>query len=195
MNENRELRVNASGYYDEPCYKAVTGAPKPGEIWQHATSGSYMLVLARKNGVNTCVRLIDAARDENCLPVMCRAQMYVNPSFLGYCFDGVLGAFVKVAAKSDVDAVREAVVTLMGYETGSEGDDAAVEGAIELEERLQELETELAKAKHELSCARSCNDMLQSELDKSGAQAEKVAFYKEMYMTMLDKVMAMAVKA
>lgn len=28
----------------------------------------------------------------------------------------------------------------------------------------------------------------------TGAQAEKVAFYKEMYMTMFDKVMAMAVK-
>lgn len=201
--ENKTLKTNASGYYDEPCYKACTVGPQPGEIWAHSTSGAYMLVLATANGVHTTVRLNENPRDDRSIPVMCRAQMYANPSFLGYCFDNALGSFVKVAAKPDFEAVREAVVKLMGYDVG-EDEESDEEVDEETEEELEstvrcrgreaELEAQLAKVKHELLEACTRNGMLQEELNKVGLEAEKTAFYKQMYNEMLDKVMALAMK-
>ena len=47
---NDDLKRNASGYYDEVPYKALTTSPKAGEIWVHNTSGAYMFVLCNVGG-------------------------------------------------------------------------------------------------------------------------------------------------
>ena len=192
---DRELKTNASGYYDEPCYRAMTARPKAGEIWVHATSGAYMLVLSNVGGVNTCLRLNETKRDDESIPVMARVQMWVNPSFLGYCFDTALSNFVKVAQKQDFDAAREAVVKLMGYDVGEdceeEQDEDACEGGDEeeLHSRCTELEAALAKAKHELLEANDRIDIMRDAVSKAKLEAEKVEFYREMYEKLLNMML------
>lgn len=49
-----DMRKNASGYYDETAYKAMTTEPKAGEIWTHNVSGAYMLIVANIGGGMYC---------------------------------------------------------------------------------------------------------------------------------------------
>ena len=175
-----ELKKNASGYYDETAYKAMTTGPKPGEIWTHNTSGAYMLVVANVGGVCVTLRINDNSRDERSLPLMVRVGMWVNPQFLGYCFSTMLGQFVKLADKDEFEAIKDGIalaLDLVAEEPTEEEGEAEV--GIESNEDVQ---TELMVMRSEVESAQR----------KALLAQEQVCFYREMYERLLDKVIGRA---
>lgn len=174
-----DMRKNASGYYDETAYKAMTTGPKAGEIWTHNTSGAYMLVVANVGGVCVTLRLNNTARDDNSLPVMVRTQMWVNPQFLGYCFSTSLSNYAKNAKEEEFEAVKGGIAEVLGL---------AVEEAAEEEEEEEEeevgfdgtegIQAELEDAKKE--CEAVKKKLLISQ--------ENAKLYCKMYNELLDKV-------
>ena len=174
-----DMRKNASGYYDETAYKAMTTGPKPGEIWTHNTSGAYILVVANVGGVCVTLRLNDNARDANSLPVTARTQMWVNPQFLGYCFSTMLGQFVKMANKDEFEAVKSGIAEVLDLVE----EEAAEEEEEEEEEEVgfdgtEDIRAELEDAKKE--CEAVKKKLLISQ--------ENAKLYRKMYDELLDKV-------
>ena len=172
----------------------MTARPKAGEIWVHATSGAYMLVLSNVGGVNTCLRLNETKRDDESIPVLARVQMWVNPSFIGYCFDTALSNFVKVAQKQDFDAAREAVVKLMGYDVGEdaeeeEDEEESSDGGVHDAVRIAELEHQLSARNMECMDAAKRMIELEEELRKAKTEAARADFYREMNEKLLDRML------
>lgn len=113
MMNDKDLKRNGSGYVDDPCYKAVTAPPRPGEIWIHGKSGAYMLVLANVNGICPTLRLTDVD-GEGTVPVMCKTQMYSKPYMISYCFENLLTEFVKVVKGDEMKKVRKGLIKALG---------------------------------------------------------------------------------
>lgn len=171
-----DMRKNASGYYDETAYKAMTTGPKAGEIWTHNTSGAYMLVVANVGGVYVTLRINDNARDANSLPVMVRTQMWVNPQFLGYCFSTMLGQFVKLANKDEFEAVKSGIaeaLDLVAEEVTEEEEEEAVTS-----DDIEGIQAELEGVQKE--CEAVKKKLLISQ--------ENAKLYCKMYNELLDKV-------
>lgn len=111
--KNDDLKRNASGYIDEPCYQAVTAAPRPGEIYAHIPSGDYMLILATRGNVSACLKLKDKPRDGKIM-VLGRVPLYTDPIKVGYCFHDLLGAYVKTVPGKEFEGVKSAVARALG---------------------------------------------------------------------------------
>lgn len=211
MKKDNDLRHNASGYVDEPCYKAVTAPPRPGEIWVHAKSGAYMLVLANVNGVCPTLRLSDKA-DEGTVPVMCRTQMYVKPVMIGYCFENLLTAFVKIVKGNEMEAVRKGVVQALLLGKAAQEDEPlatekeALEGAVEaLKEENMRMNAENESLKKQLVEAAKEAELIRNDLKAKGMAGKMVedaiagmqeeitrlTIYKDMYMDIIGKLVAM----
>lgn len=177
--KDKELKLNASGYYDEPCYKAITAAPRPGEIWTHNQSGAYMLVVANVNGVCPTLRLNEQQKD-GCIPVTCRALMYTNPAFMGYVFETNLAQYVKTVKEDEFKAVRQGLADMLGitsaedYYNGLKIKDAAMLEEYQTREKL----------------IAEYDELLDESFEKVSREADKAEIYKEMYMTLLDKVIS-----
>ena len=178
--DNRDLKRNASGYYDETLYKAMTTGPKPGEIWTHNTSGAYMIVVANVGGVCVALRINENQRDEYSLPVTVHTQMWANPQFLGNCRCIVLSNYAKTADKEEFEAIKSRIAEFL---------DLAVEEATEEEEEeevgfdgTEDIRAELEDAKKE--CEAVKKKLLISQ--------ENAKLYRKMYDELLDKVIGRA---
>lgn len=108
-----DLRRNASGYIDEPCYQAVTAGPRPGEIYAHTMSSDYMLILATNGNVSACLKLEEKPR-EGKIRVLARVPMYIDPIKVCYCFHNLLGAYIKSVPDAEFSGVRRAVAKALG---------------------------------------------------------------------------------
>lgn len=196
MKDN-ELKLNGSGYYDEPCYQTIKNvdAPKAGEIWTHNQSGAYMLVVANVNGVCPTIRLNEQQKD-GCIPVTCRVPMYTNPAFMGYVFETNLAQYVKTVKEDEFKAVRQGLADMLGIECVTPvvfTHDAGSHPHI-LEEKVKALEDENKKlrADHDMAVA-IADDLnaeqieLRKDLDKETYKAE---FYRGMYDALIDKVIS-----
>lgn len=171
-----EMRKNASGYYDETAYKAMTTSPKPGEIWTHNVSGAYMLVLANIEGVCIALRINENPRDEHSLPVTVRTKMWTNPQFLGNCRCTALSNYAKIADKEEFEAIKNRIAEFLYL---------AVEETAEEEEEeevgfdgTEDIQAELEDAKKE--CEAVKKKLLISQ--------ENAKLYRKMYDELLDKV-------
>ena len=107
------IKRNASGYYDETPYKAITKGPQPGEIWTHRTLDDYVLILARDERVCAMLKLDDRFR-EGKIGVRARALMYTDPLKLSYCFFDQLGAYVKTLPEKEFAFVKKTVAHTLG---------------------------------------------------------------------------------
>lgn len=217
--KDKELKLNASGYYDEPCYKAITASPKPGEIWTHNQSGAYMLIVANVNGVCATLRLSEQEK-EGCISVMCRVPMYANPIFIGYCFETNLSQFVKAAKNEQFTAVKQGIYDVLGLtnivaavphdhineleaKTITQGANISfLEKQVnllrnardELKAKYDKLMEERHGLKHELVAREKANDLLRESLAKVSQEAEAAGVYRNMYESLLDKMISLAVK-
>ena len=199
MKKDNDLKRNASGYYDEPCYKDVTAPPKAGEIWTHATSGAYMLVMASFNGVCSTLRLTDVGR-EGCITVMCKTPMYATPIMIGYCFENMLSQFVKSVKGDEFMTVKTAVAKALGIPMTVFNHDQI----IQLEEKVRNLKDEndgLKKSCQDVfkenESIRACLDarnLADKDVDDAIAEMNqeiiRLNIYKEMYMELLDKLIS-----
>lgn len=108
-----DLKRNASGYIDEPCYQAVTAGPRPGEIYAHTMSSDYMLILSTQGNVSACLKLEDKPR-EGKIRVLARVPLYTDPLKVCYCFHDLLGAYIKSVPDAEFAGVRRAVARALG---------------------------------------------------------------------------------
>lgn len=199
--KDKELKLNASGYYDETCYKAITAPPKAGEIWLHNVSGAYMLVIANQNTVYSTLRLTDKEKPDS-IPVMCKTPMFTAPIMIGYCFEDTLSQYVKTVPSEEFEGIKKAIAGALGIhiekpvETVKVDDNMERRNAELLEERdtlldLNEaLKHEMALMQNELEARDKARILLDESFEKVSREADKAGIYKEMYMTLLDKVIS-----
>lgn len=103
------VKKNASGYYDEPCYKAATASPRPGEIYLHRKSDQPSLILAENGEYCLCLKLYDLRLDgEIC--VLARVPMYVNPKKVTYARTADLTQYVKSIPEREFKIIHQAAV-------------------------------------------------------------------------------------
>lgn len=201
MKKDNDLKRNGSGYYDEPCYKAVTSPPKPGEIWTHATSGAYMLVVANFNGVYSTLRLTDVER-EGSVSVMCKTPMYATPIMLGYCFENMLADFVKSVKGDEFTAVQRAVGKALGVidinlvapvphdhiHILEDKVKALTDENEGLKQSYKDVFKENEKMHLDLKARDMAHDVLDAHCRQMSADLDKANVYKEMYHELLDKL-------
>lgn len=198
---DKELKLNASGYYDEPCYKAITASPKAGEIWVHNQSGAYMLVIANVNGVCPTLRLNEQEK-EGCIPVTCRDIMYTNPAFMGYVFETNLSQYVKTVKEEEFKTVKQRIADVLGINVAvsildvDQGTHPHIleEKVKGLEVERNELLAERKALKEKLKEKTDGCDVVLGELNATCMELEKAMVYKDMYNTLMDKMIALAVK-
>ena len=229
--KDKELKYNASGDYDEPCYKTMTAPPKPGEIWTHSVAGYSMLVIANQGNVYSILRLKEKEK-EGMIPVMGRAQMYTSPIMLGYCFRTGLGDFVKSVKQEEFTDVRLAVVDALGLKDAStlsivaavpHDHINALEGEVRrLEKKCQDLHNDRCAFEEKANTLKEQRDKLMEEIGGYGETikrqadelqanskqlvmmgnelkaatlgAEKTKVYKELYESMMDRMMKLAMR-
>ena len=204
--KDKELKLNASGYYDEPCYKVITASPKPGEIWTHAATGYHMLIVSTLNGVCSTLRLTDVER-EGCIPVTGRTLMFATPIILGYSFESTLGNYVKSIKNDEFEKVKRGIVKVLGLQDfKADVKEAEIVAADMLEEHTtrdkleaeyaelldknRSMKKEMALMKNEMEAREKARILLDESFEKVSREADKAEIYKEMYMTLLDKVIA-----
>ena len=209
--KDKELKLNASGYYDEPCYKAITAPPKPGEIWLHGTSGHFLLVIANQNGVCSTIRLVDQEKEGSNM-VTGTVPMYAKPIMLGYCFEHMLQSYVKTVKDEEFEKMKRGSAFALGLQNVKATDmpkednerDAQqhtindlVKANAELLEERDKLLEEIAgygetikRQSGDLHAKDIENTNLRTHLAQQSIEAASATIYKEMYMTLLDKVIA-----
>ena len=198
MKDN-DLKRNASGYYDEPCYKTVTAPPKPGEIWKHGPTGAYMLVIASAGTVYSTLRLTDVEHEGN-IKVMCKTPMYTRPIMIGYSFEDTLTEYVKAVKEEEFTAVKKAV----GKALGIEGNGQASPIAYDLEEKVKALADEneglkqsykdVFDAKQKLLDDLKSKYMAERDMNEvyanMKAELAKANVYKCMYYELIEKLIS-----
>ena len=107
------IRKNASNYYDDTAYKAISSGPRPGEIWTHNTHSDYVLILASNERVSACLKLDDKPR-EGKIMVRAKVPMYTDPIKLCYYYHDLLGAYVRTLPDKDFAEVRRTVARTLG---------------------------------------------------------------------------------
>ena len=201
MMNDKDLKRNASGYVDEPCYKAVTAPPRPGEIWIHSKSGAQMLVLANVNGICPTLRLVDVS-GEGSIPVTGKTMMYAKPYMIGYCFDNLLTEYVKSVKGEEMTAIRNGMVKAMGLEaTLSQQEKEAMDDKLEAQrEENVYLRTENKILKTQLEEAgNKPTEAMEKEYVEVIKQLEqeinRLIVYKDMYMDIIGKLVSAKVGA
>ncbi len=223
--KDKELKLNASGYKDEPCYKTIKAvdAPKPGEIYIHGDTGRYVLVLNCVNGVCAILNLTEQEREDR-IPVMVRVKMYTNTIMITYAFTSALAQYVKTISQAEFTDVRDAVTRALGLEKLPLSTESGVneEYVVRLKDNISALEAKVMvlkeenerlfketgtahkemmqmtdardKAEAERDAALTVADQIHAENIDASIQLEKEKaksqFYREMYDTLLDKVIS-----
>lgn len=116
--KDADLKRNASGYYDETPYKAITAPPLPGEVWTHKMHSDYVLILNSNEKFSVVLKMDDKSRDGK-IPVKTRAQkaclvMYTDPMKVSYLFNDLLEAYKWTLADVDFAEIRKKVAKAMG---------------------------------------------------------------------------------
>ena len=208
--KDKELKLNASGYKDEPCYKTIMtlDAPKPGEIWENGNTRKLVLVLANMNGICTILNLTDQEK-ENRIKVTSRVPMYTAPNMVCYCFTPNLVSFVKTLTDDEFTVVKWGVADALGLVDMQKAifADAPTHPHI-LEEKVKALEDELKVIGTSHDNQEKLINMLRKERDAALNVADqthadnidasirlekekaKAQFYREMYDTLLDKLIS-----
>lgn len=113
------VKKNASGYRDDPCYKAVISGPQPGEIWTNRKSDLPSLVLANNGPLCLCLKLYEGYMDGE-IRVMGRVPMYVNPLKVTYARTADLATYVKSIPDPEFKVIHRACVRALTNQGGKE---------------------------------------------------------------------------
>lgn len=193
MNES-DLKRNASGYYDEPCYKACTALPKAGEIWADSNGYKHWLVICGRDTVCSTL-LLDTKEKENSIMVMGRVPMYTDPIMIGYTFTDKMTQFVKTVKAEEFTKVQRAVGTALGvinmnlvapvphdHINALEAKNAELHNTVvSLQKRNEKLEATIDQATDDLGNFTDTIEKLEKEI-------AKLNIYKDMYMGLIDKL-------
>ena len=107
------IKRNASGYYDEPCYKAVTAGPQPGEVWISSKTGEPRLILANNGTYCNVLKMYDDWQEGE-IRVMCRVPMFVNPIKITYARTAELKQYIKSIPEAEFKVIHKAAIRALG---------------------------------------------------------------------------------
>lgn len=107
------IRKNASGYIDDPCYKAVTAGPQPGEIWVFSKTNGPRLVLSNNGTYCNILKLYEEGKEGE-IRVMGRVPMYVNPLKATYARTSDLITYVKSIPDPEFKVIHRACIRALG---------------------------------------------------------------------------------
>lgn len=193
MMKDADLKRNASGYYDEPCYKACTALPKPGEIWQHSRSGDYILILAVNDRVCSILKLTDRECTDG-IQIVCKVPMFTSPSMVAYVFNESIGDYVKSLKEEEFREIQKAVGKALGITaTASVPHDhinALEDKVTELHNTLSNVLDENVKLKVDLDAKNVADMMVSDSIADMEQEICKLKVYKDMYMDLIDKLVA-----
>ena len=202
MMNDKDLKRNASGYVDEPCYRAVTAPPRPGEIWLHSKSGAQMLVLANVDGICPTLKLVDV-NGEGSVSVTGKTVMYAKPYMIGYCFENLLTEFVKSVKDEEMMAIRKGMVKSMGLAEEAAKDESLAEENKALEGKLEAQIAENMYLRNENKSLKAQQEeawdklpeAMEKEFNETYAKLKeeivKLSIYKDMYMDIIGKLVAL----
>lgn len=184
--KDADLKRNASGYYDETAYKAITAPPKAGEIWSNKDGTKCWLIL-QNNGIACSTLLLNKEEKENSIKVMGRVPMYTNPVMIGYTFTVYITTFVKTIPAANLAEVQKAVGEALGITATAAVPHDHINA---LEEKVYNLTQEKEKLNLELKARNLACDALDANCTTMSAELEKALIYKELYMNLIDKLVA-----
>lgn len=201
--KDADLKRNASGYYDETCYKAITAPPRTGEIWTDRSGKKHWLILKSRNAVCS-VLLLNTAETENSIRVMGKVPMYTDPLMVGYAFTDYLTTFVKKVKAEEFINVQRKVGEALGvidinlvapvphdHINALERRNAEL---LEERDRLlierNEVQKEAASLRFDLDAKNMADKMVSDSIAEMEQEIFKLKFYKDMYMDLIDKLVS-----
>lgn len=191
--KDADLKRNASGYYDETCYKGITAPPRPGEIWLHGHMGWLVLIVGKgkEGGVYSTLRLTER-KTTGCVVVTCKTTMYTVPCMLGYALGEDLTQFVRACPAEEFEEVKQGIAKALGLtHTATEADRKKLEEENEgLKESYKTVFLENEKLKVHLEKFEAERKEWNEAYSRMKENLEKADTYKEMYLTLLDKLIA-----
>jgi hypothetical protein len=176
--KDADLKRNASGYYDETCYKAITSPPKAGEVWQYRMTGAYMLVLGGNEKITSCLKLVKnftVFESPSIISVTIgEEELYTDPVMIDYTFNDKLEGYVTKLPADQMKAVQKAVGKYLGITA-----DPDVIPVKKNENLLMDYNMAVDIA----------NDLHAESIELS-REIDKLKVYKDMYMDLIDKLVA-----
>ena len=182
--DNRDLKRNASGYYDETPYKALTTSPKLGDVWVRQ-DGANMFVVAVNGYICNTLRMNDTPKDANSIEIKHgNKSWWVNAPYIGFIRAGDLVSYEFNVEDEQLMSIKTEIGEALGlYEDEEEAEEAASNN--ELMDDLVKLKLEYGEL--EGRC-KELENVLQQAIDR----AAKLEAYREMYENLLDKVIGRA---
>lgn len=174
------ITKNASGYYDETAYKAITNLAKAGEVWTHKLTGESLLVLNSNGRVCNCLKLLNIEKGGDCIEVVCGADVkYTGPTMVMYVFGNLLAQYTKTVPADNFGDVQKAVKKALGLSgmAGKENVQA---------DKAKALQAECEAVRHDLDELMIAHSALREEV-------AELRPYKRMYDELLDKLLAKVV--
>lgn len=198
--KDADLKRNASGYYDETAYKAITAPPKAGEIWTSSDGRKCWLILQNRGDVCSTL-LLGKEEKENSVKVMGKVPMYTNPVMIGYTFTIYITTFVKSIPAANLAEVQKAVGEALGITAVAAVPhdhinvlEEKVYNLTQENEGLRESYKEIFNGNEklllELKARNMACDALDANCSTMSAELEKALIYKELYMELIDKLVA-----
>ena len=194
MKNDSDLKRNASGYIDEPCYKACTALPKPGEIWADSNGHKHWLVMRSRDTVCSTL-LLDTKEKENSIMVMGRMPMYTDPIMIGYTFTDKMTQFVKTVKAEEFTKVQREVGRALGVIDLNLVATVPHDHINALEAKNAELHDTVIKLLEKNKCLNDTVDLatedignLTDNIDDLKKEIAKLNIYKDMYTELIDKL-------
>lgn len=191
--KDADLKRNASGYYDETCYKGIAAPPRPGEIWLHGHMGWLVLIVGKgkEGGVYSTLRLTER-KTTGCVVVTCKTTMYTVPCMLGFALGEDLTQFVTACPAEEFEEVKQGIAKALGLtHTATEADRKKLEEENEgLKESYKTVFHENERLKADLTARNMAFDLLDASCREMTADLDRANVYKEMYLALLDKLIA-----
>lgn len=187
MMDNRDLKRNASGYYDETPYKALTTGPKPGDVWVRQ-DGANMLVVAVNGYICNTLRMNDTPKDATSFEIKHGSRSwYVNIPYIGFIRAGDLVSYAFNVGDELLMNIKTEVGEALGLYAEEEQEEETDEGVSN-----SELTDDLIKLKIEYGELEGKCEELEIVLQQAIERAAKLEAYREMYENLLDKVIGRA---
>lgn len=119
----RSNKHNPEGYLDMTAYRAIYGAPKPGEVWKYERRDGVVVdeLIIRNFGSFCSTLLVIDDCMENCISVKARPgndmHRYVNPQMLHYTYTGKLQMFVKRIVDEEFLRIVDVLIRTLDLES------------------------------------------------------------------------------
>lgn len=194
--KDADLKRNASGYYDETCYKAITAPPRTGEIWTNRDGSKCWLILQGRDTVCSTL-LLGKEEKENSIQVMARVPMYTDPVMIGYTFTDYLTTFVKKVKAEEFTNIQREVGKALGIidinlvaPVPHDHINALEEKVIRLTKERDEAQKLATAMKFDLDAKNMADQMVHDSITDMEQEITKLNIYKDMYMDLIDKLVS-----